>query len=126
MSEKRPYAAFTLASIGFAIQLIIAVFVISALYFFRVWGYKFWHMMPWFMYSFSGIALFLIIYIAAIIILGAVGLSLLNSSDISKVRNGSILIIIAGIIALPTMLGFFIGSLLMVIGGILGLVWQPS
>jgi len=126
MSEKRPYAAFTLAAIGFAIQLIIGILVIIALYFFRIWGFRISHMMPWIIYSFPRITLFLIIYIIIILILGAIGLGLLNTNDVSKVRNGSILIIIAGVIALPTLLGFFIGSLLMVIGGILGLVWRPS
>lgn len=49
----------------------------------------------------------------------------MNTADLSRVRTGSTLVLVASIIAFPTMFGFILGSLLMLVGSILGLIWQP-
>lgn len=57
-------------------------------------------------------------------ILGAVWI---NSGEESKVRNGSILVLIFSILSwFGAAGGFFIGFLLGLIGAILGLTWKPS
>jgi len=65
--------------------------------------------------------------IAAIIVtaLGVYGAVLMNSTNVGRVRTGATLVLIASIIALPTMWGFLVGSLLMFIGSLLGLTWMP-
>ncbi len=68
----------------------------------------------------------LIVVLAGIeITLGVLGVLWMNTTNLNRVRTGSVLVLIASIIAFPTMFGFMIGSLLMLIGSILGLTWQP-
>jgi len=61
----------------------------------------------------------------AIVALGFYGALLMNSSSLARVRMGSTLVLIASIIAFPTMWGFLIGSLLMFVSSLLGLTWVP-
>ncbi|MEM4637356.1 MAG: hypothetical protein QXE44_07725, partial [Nitrososphaerota archaeon] len=59
-----------------------------------------------------------------IVIIGAV---MINSGEPSKVRTGSILVLIFSILSLIVSGGgFIIGFILALIGSILGLVWKPS
>jgi hypothetical protein len=59
-----------------------------------------------------------------LVILGAVWI---NSGEKSKVRTGSILVLIFSILSwIGSAAGFFIGFLLGLIGAILGLTWNPS
>lgn len=132
MVEEKPIAAFTLSVIGLALQAVGAVFfAYSMLY---GWGGGFWGpgmmMGPWMMMggSWFGGALWSplsSIFAVAVIALGVLGVFWMNASELSMVRTGSALVLVASIIAFPTMFGFMIGSLLMFIGGILGLTWQP-
>jgi hypothetical protein len=56
------------------------------------------------------------------IALGVIGVIWLSWGNLGyRVTVGSILVIIAAVIAFPTMLGFGIGSVLLLVGGILGL-----
>lgn len=60
-------------------------------------------------------------------ILTLIGAIMMNSGDPSKVRTGSILVLIFSIISwFGAIGGFFIGFLLGLIGAILGLTWKPS
>lgn len=63
--------------------------------------------------------------VVVVMILGVLGVIWMNSINLSRVRAGSIMVLIASLIAFPTMFGFMIGSLLMLIGSTLGLTWQP-
>lgn len=74
---------------------------------------------------------------ALIIVLGIIGLvfgiiiivgaAMINSGDPSKVRTGSIIVLIFSILSLPLSGGgFIIGFILALVGSILGLVWKPS
>jgi hypothetical protein len=59
-----------------------------------------------------------------IILLGAV---MMNSTDKSRVRTGSIIVLVFSIISwFGSFGGFFLGFLLALIGSILGLTWNPS
>lgn len=65
--------------------------------------------------------------VSAIIVAGLsfYGAVLMNSTSVRRVRTGATVVLIISIVALPTMWGFMIGSLLMFIGSILGLTWTP-
>jgi hypothetical protein len=60
-------------------------------------------------------------------ILTLIGAIMINSGEPSKVKTGSILVLIFSIISWVGALGgFFIGFLLGLIGAILGLTWKPE
>ncbi|MEM2941358.1 MAG: hypothetical protein QW304_07420 [Thermoproteota archaeon] len=60
-------------------------------------------------------------------ILMLIGALMINSTSKSRVTMGSILVIIFSIIAVFIGGGFYyIGTILGIIGGILGLIWKPS
>jgi hypothetical protein len=60
-------------------------------------------------------------------ILMVVGAVMMNSSNKSKVRTGSVLVLLFTLIgAIFTLGGFLIGFILGLIGSIMGLVWKPS
>lgn len=70
-----------------------------------------------------------IILAVGVIILGILmvwGAFMINSGVPSEVRNGGIIVLIVSVISIFFGGGFFIGSLLGIIGGILALVWEPS
>lgn len=135
----KPVAAFTLSLIGVVIQAIGAVFAASAAFATIYWGGGRFvgpammgggMMGPWMMggpWSFGfGWSPFSFSFSALSITLGMIGVLWLNTSDIGRVRTGATLVLVASIIAFPTMFGFIIGSLLMLIGSIVGLTWQPT
>jgi hypothetical protein len=133
IGEDRPTAAFTLSTVGLALQALGGLFLVYAISYSSPYGLFGPGMMgPWMM--FGGPWMFgffsswfpLVVVIAGIeIALGVLGVLWMNTTNLSKVRTGSVLILVASIIAFPTMFGFMIGSLLMLIGSILGLTWQP-
>lgn len=60
-------------------------------------------------------------------ILVIVGAVMMNSGVQSKVKTGSIIVLVFSILSLPTVGGgFFIGFILGLIGSILGLTWKPA
>ncbi len=65
-------------------------------------------------------------FIVGSIAIAAFGVFLMNSSRIQDLRMGSVLVLVGAVLAFPTAFGFVIGSLLMVLGGVLGLVWSPT
>ncbi|MCP8309450.1 MAG: hypothetical protein H3Z54_12295 [archaeon] len=130
--EERPTAAFTLSIVGVAFQFIAGLFLVFAMFAFPYYyNISNGHMGPWMMpgimfgpmFGYWGI--FWLILAIPIIAIGLYGALLMNSSNLSRVRTGSTLVLIASILAFPVMWGFIIGSLLMFIGSILGLTWQP-
>ncbi|MBI3024033.1 MAG: hypothetical protein HYY68_09985 [Thaumarchaeota archaeon] len=132
MVEEKPVAAFTLSLIGLALQAVGAMFFAYAMLY--GWGSGFWGsgmmMGPWMMMGgpWFGGALWSplsSIFAVAVIAFGVLGLFWMTASELSRVRTGSTLVLVVSVIAFPTMFGFMIGSLLMFVGGILGLTWQP-
>lgn len=79
---------------------------------------------PW-MVNYSYWFPILVILGAVEIALGVLGVLWMNTPNLSKIRTGSILVLVASLVAFPTMFGFMIGSLLMLVGSVLGLTWQP-
>jgi len=137
--ENKPIAAYILAFVGVALQGVAALFIIYMVAF-RSAIISTWRelhpeqMMPWMMgrwmegypYTYHPL-LSLIWLISALIViaLGVYGAVLMNSTHVGRVRTGATLVLIVSIIALPTMWGFMLGSLLMFIGSLLGLTWTP-
>ena len=69
------------------------------------------------------------IVIAIIIIIGIVvviGALQIRSGVPKKVRTWSIVVLVLSIIGLITRIGYYIGPILGLAGGILGLMWKPS
>ena len=60
-------------------------------------------------------------------ILTVVGAALQSSGSRSRVRRGSILVLVATIIgSAPTDFGYLIGGLLSILGAALGISWEPE
>lgn len=79
---------------------------------------------PW-----PGLAGWILLWLASgvlVVVLGLIGILMMNSPSVSRVRAGSVIVLIVAIVAFPTLWGLFIGSLLMFLGSILGLLWEPS
>ena len=83
-------------------------------------GYSPWGMSGWGSYVWIWIPI-----LAASIAVAAFGVFLMNSPKLDIVRIGSVLVIVGAVFSFPTAFGFVIGSILMAIGGILGLIWSP-
>lgn len=130
-SEDRPVAAYTVSMLGVVLQVVSIIFMTYMSFYAPFAGYSpmgpGMMMGPSMMGAFaSGWGPFGALLGVVVIALGVVGVLWMNSVDITRVRTGATLVLIASIIALSTMFGFGIGALLMLVGGILGLTWQPS
>jgi hypothetical protein len=134
IGEDKPTAAFTLSVVGLFLQALGGLFCVYAISYSTSYGFFGPGMMgPWMM--FGGPWMFgyfsywfpLFAILAGIeIALGVLGVFWMNTANLSKVRTGSVFVLIASIFAFPTMFGFMIGSFLMLIGSILGLTWHPQ
>ncbi len=133
VSEVKPTAAFTLTAVGLGFQavggLLMIYFVSYHPFYYGQFGFG--TMGPWMMFGgpwaagYSYWFPFLAIFAAAEVALAVLGVMWMNTIILGKVRTGSVLVLVASIIAFPTMFGFMIGSLLMFVGSILGLTWEP-
>jgi len=65
-----------------------------------------------------------ILIIFGIILIG--GALMVNTGEPNKVRSGSVIGIIFGALSIFFEGGFYIGFMLSIIGGILGLTWKPE
>ena len=81
---------------------------------------------PWGMSGWGGFAWIWIPLLVASIAVAAFGVYLMNSSELGDVRIGSVFVLVGAVLAFPTAFGFVVGSLLMVLGGIFGLIWSPG
>ncbi len=63
---------------------------------------------------------------AVTLILGVLGVIWMNSPALSKVRVGSVLVLLAAVAAAPMMWGLWIGSILMVVGAVMGCPRLPE
>ncbi|MEN2975213.1 MAG: hypothetical protein ABDH32_06530 [Candidatus Caldarchaeales archaeon] len=121
MSGERPTAAFILSLIG-GILIILGSIVIAL--FAGIFG-GVMMLIPFL----GGLgALIIIAGILGLIfgIMVLIGAILINSDEPSRVRAGSIIVLVFSILSLSTGGGFIIGFILALIGSILGLVWKPS
>ncbi len=127
ITDEKPVVAFTLSVIGIALQVVAGIFMISTMLYTPFSG-------PWMMWgemssslTWSGGGAEMWTVLATMMALvGILGVLWMNSSHPYRVRTGATLVLIAAVLAFPTMWGFMVGSLLMFIGGTLGLIWQPN
>ena len=123
----RPAWAFVLSLIGGAITLVVGMSDINEWYFLHstVGGFSYSSLGLGSVPSAEAIYLFIIGgFCGASIIVGSI---LQYSGGNSKVRVGSILVLVGSIVSIPTTyFGVFIGGALSVTGGALGLAWKPS
>lgn len=84
-------------------------------------GYSPWGMSGWGVYTWVWVPL-----MVASIAVAAFGVFMMNSSRLGNVRMGSVLVLVAAVLAFPTAFGFVVGSVLLVVGGVLGLIWTPA
>lgn len=75
-------------------------------------GYGGWYGLTWWWILLGAIAL----------AIGIVGVGFMSSARARNARNGAVLVLVAAILAFPVMWGFWIGSILMFIGALMGLV----
>ena len=124
----RPTSAFVLSLIGGTITLIVGLISIHSWSYLdsTVGGgfdYQTWPISV----NFSAEAALLLFVTGAIcgisIIVGAV---MQYSGERSRVRRGSILVLVASIMGIPsTSFGWFIGGVLSVVGAAQGIAWKP-
>ncbi len=81
---------------------------------------------PWGMSGWGGFTWIWVPILAIAMGIGVLGVYFMNSVEVSNVRMGSVLVLVASVLAFPTAFGFIAGSLLMIIGAILGLTWSPA
>ena len=140
---ERPVAPFALSLVGLIVQFIAALVVgAAALGMFQAFGttgsmmggmmgtyYGGSGMMgsysPWLMSGWGGFTWLWIPMLAVTLGVAVVGVFMMSRSEVDSLRTGSVLVLIASLLAFPTAWGFFAGSLLMLIGSILGLTWSP-
>lgn len=120
MSGERPVAAFVLSLIGGI--LILLGSIVTAL-FAGIFG----GVMMFFPFLGGLGALIIFIGILGLIfgIIILVGAVMIYSNNPSRIRTGSIIVLVFSILSLFTGGGFIIGFILTLIGSILGLVWKP-
>ncbi len=107
MATVRPIAALTIATTGAAFQAVLVL--IAAIGIAGNVGFSAWLLLA-----------------AIIICLGIFGSLLMNSSNQTKVRAGSVAILISSLLSSLIGWGFIVGSLLMFTGGFLGVAWSPT
>src|SRR2546427_3589308 len=81
---------------------------------------------PWMMSGWGGFTWVWIPLLAVTLGVAIVGVFMMSRPEVSSLRTGSVLVLVASLLAFPTAWGFFAGSLLMIIGSILGLAWSPD
>lgn len=121
MSEK-PTAAFVLSLIG-GIFILLSGLVVAVVL--GIFGGAI-SMVPGMEFMGGAIALFglLGLIFGILVIVGAV---MMNSGVQSKVKTGSVIVLVFSILSLVTVGGgFLIGFILGLIGSILGLTWKPA
>ncbi len=112
MPEDRPTAAFVLALIGAIFHTIGGIVMATAGAFIAF-------------LVFPGLGLLLTGLAIVFIVLAFLGVYWLYTGNKTQVTYGGVLTLVIAVIAFPTIWGFFVGSLLGFIGGILGIVWKP-
>ncbi|MGC8661484.1 MAG: hypothetical protein ACP5TZ_03160 [Nitrososphaeria archaeon] len=120
---SKPESAVILSSIGLDFQII--GWILASVFI------EFWFRGPYMgmmfepLYAFNWYPVYAVFGLFAIVI-GIIGILLIENGQKERVQAGSVLLIIGAIFAFPIMFGLMVGSILMFIAGILGLVWQPE
>jgi len=127
----RPNSAFASSLVGGSITLVTTLLVINSWFAMystngTAFGYSQWLVVVSIdLTATEGLILLFVGVACAIIIL--IGGAMQYSGKNSKVRNGSILVLIGTIIGIPTTsFGWLLGGLMSTLGAYLGFGWKPS
>lgn len=123
LAMSKPESVVILSSIGLGFQIIGWIMASTFIGFWFRGPYM--GMMFWPTYTFNWYPVYAVFGLFVIVI-GIIGIWLIEGDQKERVQAGSVLLIIGAVLAFPTMFGLMVGSLLMFIAGILGLVWQPE
>ncbi len=115
----KPVAAIIMASLGLVLQAMALIFELFAVFLYSAFTIK--RIGPFIIARSAALMVFGFI----IILVGTVGIYFMSRGYRGDVFIGSILEIVASIFAYPTLFGFFLGSFLMFLGGVIGLLWAP-
>jgi hypothetical protein len=119
---EKPTTAFVLSLVGGILTLIVALLILAG-------GVIAAPAIAALLGPLGGTAIGIVIAIGVLhlifAILMIVGGIQINKGEPGKVKTWSIIVLVVSIIGLITGAGFFIGALLGLIGGILGLTWKP-
>ncbi len=132
-SGEADTTSFWLSTAGVAIQALAIVmigltrgaFSAHSYGMFGMMGYYGGAMLPYYGSGWYGAGGWLAIALIALA-LGILGAVLMEGGDPRRLRNGGVLVLIAAVLAFPTMWGFWIGSTLMFVGAIIALASAPS
>ncbi len=127
-------AAFWLSAAGLGIQALAVLMIVTMFGAFPAYGSGMFGMMGFYggmmgQYYGSGAYGWAWVWMAVALVaiaVGAVGVLLMNSEDTGKQRGGAVLVLFAAVFAFPTMWGLWIGSILMLIGAVMGLTTPLS
>ena len=115
----KPRAAIVVSSIGLAFQVIAFVFEMGIL---ALASWRSIVLGPFIFFWSLPFLLIGIIFLA----LGVAGIAFLNTGRKHDAILGGLLLIISSVFGFPTLFGFFIGSALMFIGGIMAILWYTK
>lgn len=121
MSTKGQHYAIIVSSIGLGFQIFALLIAVFTLAIFAPVKRAFIYGPFIFFWSTSFVIMGLVL-----IAVGAIGIHFMDSGDRRKVSIGGLLLIVASVFAFPTMFGFFLGSFLMFIGGIIAMIWAMA
>ena len=127
---ERPSAAFACSLIGGIITLISALISINSWFFMysnagTTFAYSLWYFIGSIDFTaVEALVLFVVgVVCGVVIVLGAV---LQYSGQGPKVKKGSIVVLIATLVGVPsTYFGMFLGGILSIMGAYVGLTWKP-
>jgi hypothetical protein len=128
---EMPTSAFACSLIGGIITLISSLLSINSWFFMysnagTTFTYTLWYFIGSTDFTAAEALVLFVIGVACgiLIIFGAV---LQHSGQKSKVKNGSIIVLIASIVGVPsTYFGMLIGGILSITGAYIGLTWKPQ
>lgn len=126
-APDRPRTAFRLSLGGLVVHILVFALVLSFALLFA--GAPFGDVLePPLAPLSSQLGVFLLWLATGVVLLviATAGTALLNAPSPSQVRTGGILVLLSAVLAFPTLWGLFLGSLLMFLGGILALTWEPT
>ncbi|MGC8661061.1 MAG: hypothetical protein ACP5TZ_00985 [Nitrososphaeria archaeon] len=122
MNAPKPRAAIAISSIGLAFQLLALLVEIAVLSLVALAP-------PGRAITFGPFIFFWSVPFTVMglifVVLGVAGIAFLNTGKRARVAAGGMMLIISSVFAFPTLFGFFIGSVLMFVGGILAIIWAP-
>lgn len=124
--ETHPFGAYILSAIGLAFHIIAVIVIVLMMLIASSAALATIPSMGLRPLSLAALGMIMWSILAVVFVaLGGIGVSMMAGPGLNRIRGGSTLVLVVSILSFPTLWGFVLGSLLMFIGALLGLVWQP-